>query len=339
MKLPMGKIPVEILTEIVFKNLGFKRAEVVLGPSAGFDGAVIDLDEKSLVASMDPITGAVERIGWLAVNVNANDVATFGVEPIFFLSCILLPEKADWETVEVICSQMDAAAKDLKMAIVGGHCEVTPGLTNPVVIGCALGIAEKGRYVTAGGAKPGDKLILTKSAGIEGTAILATERYSLLLNMGADGELLRSAQKFFEKISVVKDGIAAFKTGGVNAMHDPTEGGVIGGIHEMADASNLGVKVFEENIPVADETAEICRLLRIDPLQLISSGAMLIAAKPEHVECITKKLREEKIEASVIGEFLADSKTRVMVRKNKRLASLPRPKCDHLWLALTRHKG
>ncbi|MEM1551280.1 MAG: AIR synthase family protein [Candidatus Bathyarchaeia archaeon] len=338
LKLPFGKVPIEILEEVVFKNLGYKRNEVILGPSAGFDGAVIDLGEKSLVASMDPITGAVERIGWLAVNINANDVATFGVEPAFFLSCILLPEKADRKTIEVICSQMDAAARDLKMAIIGGHCEVTPELINPIVIGCALGITDKGCYVTAGGAKPGDKLILTKSAGIEGTAILATERYEPLLNMGANDRLLKSAQKFFEKISVVKDGITAFKTGGVDAMHDPTEGGVLGGIHEMADASNLGVKVFEEKIPVAKETLEICRHLEIDPLQLISSGAMLIAAKPEYAEHIIEKLKEEKIEASVVGEFLKDPSRRVMVHKDKRETSLPRPKCDHLWLALTRQK-
>ncbi|MEM3616448.1 MAG: AIR synthase family protein [Candidatus Bathyarchaeia archaeon] len=338
MKLPFGKVPVEILKDVIFKNLGFKRGEVILGPSAGYDGAIIDVGEKSLVASMDPITGAVERIGWLAVNINANDVATFGVEPAFFLSCILLTENADRKTIEVICSQMNTAAKDLKMAIIGGHCEVTPGLANPVVIGCALGITDKGCYVTAGGAKPGDKLILTKSAGIEGTAILATERYNLLLSMGVAEKFLKSAQKFFEKISVVKEGITAFKTGGVNAMHDPTEGGVLGGIHEMADASNLGVKVFEEKIQVAKETAEICRLLGIDPLQLISSGAMLIAAKPDHAELIIEKLGKEKIEASVIGEFLSDSEKRVLVRKDKRLMNLPRPECDHLWLALTVRK-
>jgi hydrogenase maturation factor len=334
LKLPFGKVPIEILTEVIFKNLGFKREEVVIGPSAGFDGAVIDLGEKSLVASMDPITGAVERIGWLAVNINANDVATFGVEPAFFLSCILLPENADRKIIESICSQMNGAAKDLKMAIIGGHCEVTPGLSNSIVIGCALGITNKGRYVTAGGAKPGDKLILTKSAGIEGTAILATERYNLLLKMGAGDKLLKSAQKFFEKISVVKDGITAFKTGGVDAMHDPTEGGVIGGIHEMADASNLGVKVFEEKIPVADETVEICKFFKIDPLQLISSGAMLIAAKPEFAEDIITKLRREKIEASVIGEFLKNPKMRIIINKDKREKVLPRPECDHLWLAL-----
>ncbi|MEM2911994.1 MAG: AIR synthase family protein [Candidatus Bathyarchaeia archaeon] len=336
MSLPFGKVPVEILKEVVFKNLGAKRREVVLGPSAGFDGAVIDLNGKSLITSMDPITGAVERIGWLAVNVNANDIATFGVKPALFSSCILLPKNADRKIIEAICSQMDAAAKNLEIAIIGGHCEVTPELANPIVIGCALGITDKGNYVTAGGAKPGDKLLLTKSAGVEGTAILATERYGLLLSRGVSERLLKSAQRFFEKISVVPEGVLAFRTGGIHAMHDPTEGGVFGGIHEMADASNLGVKVFEEKIPVAEETREICKFFKIDPLQLISSGAMLIAANPNSVDKIVENLREQKIDVSVIGEFLDISGKYVLIRRNGSEARLPRPKCDHLWLALRR---
>ena len=241
MKLPHGKIPVEILRDTVFRNLGVKRKEVILGPSVGFDGAVLDIGDKSLIVSIDPITGAVERIGWLAVNINANDVATFGVKPEFLFSCILLPEGADRETVETICAQMDKAARELEIAIAGGHCEVTPGIKNPIVVGCIMGLTEKGNYVTAGGAKPGDKLILTKSAGIEGTAILASDRESQL-RKAVDSSTLKRAKEFFKKISVVKEAILAFKTGGVHAMHDPTEGGVLGGIYEMTDASNVGVK-------------------------------------------------------------------------------------------------
>ena len=176
MTLPPGKIPIDILKEVVFKNLGAKRKEVVLGPTAGVDGAVLDLGEKSVIVSMDPITGAVERIGWLAVNVNANDIATFGVEPAFLFSCLMLPEGADKHMVETISTQMGEAAAELGIAIVGGHCESTPKLVNPIVVGCIMGFTEKGKYVTAAGAKAADKLILTKSAGIEGTAILASDR-------------------------------------------------------------------------------------------------------------------------------------------------------------------
>ncbi len=333
MKLPFGKIPIDILEDVVFKNLGIKREEVVLGPSAGFDGAVIDVGDKSIIASMDPITGAIGRIGWLAVNINANDIATFGVEPEFLFSCILLPEGAERKTIETISVQMNEAAKNLGIAIVGGHCEVTPELVNPIVVGCMLGITEKGKYVTAGGAKPGDKLILTKSAGIEGTAILASDREERLKG-AVDAETLQNAKEFCKQISVVKDAITAFKTGGVNAMHDPTEGGIAGGIHEMADASNLGVKVFEEKIQVQPETLEICDFFKIDPLQLISSGALLISAKPESAEKIIKRLKMERIHASIIGEFLDDPHKRLLLKKDGKKENLPRPVTDHLWIAL-----
>ena len=335
MKLPHGKIPVEILRDIVFRNLGVKRKEVILGPSVGFDGAVLDIGDKSLIVSIDPITGAVERIGWLAVNINANDVATFGVKPEFLFSCILLPEGADRETVETICAQMDKAARELEIAIAGGHCEVTPGIKNPIVVGCIMGLTEKGNYVTAGGAKPGDKLILTKSAGIEGTAILASDRESQL-RKAVDSSTLKRAKEFFKKISVVKEAILAFKTGGVHAMHDPTEGGVLGGIYEMTDASNVGVKVFEEKIPVEQETVEICEFFQVDPLQLISSGALLVSVDSNLADKIVETLRNHGIEASVIGEFLESSSKRVLIEKSGTAKNMVRPLSDHLWFALSR---
>jgi hydrogenase expression/formation protein HypE len=335
MKLPPGKIPVDILKEVVFRNLGAERHEVAVGPSAGIDGAVIDVGDKSIVISMDPITGAIERIGWLAVNVNANDIATFGVEPAFFFSCILLPEGAGRELVETISTQMGEAAKNLGVAIVGGHCETTPSLAKPIVVGCVMGLTEKRRYVTAAGARAGDKIILTKTAGIEGTAILAADKERELGETPSKAAL-KNAKNFYKKISVVKDATTAWKTGGVHAMHDPTEGGVAGGIHEIADASHLGVRIFKEKIPVSRETSKLCKHFKIDPLQLISSGALLISADPRKAEDIVKNLQLENIQASIIGEFLENSNERSLSIKNGKTITLPRPASDHLWTALAR---
>ncbi|MEM2098832.1 MAG: AIR synthase family protein [Candidatus Bathyarchaeia archaeon] len=335
MKLPPGKIPIDILEKVVFKNLGAERREVTVGPTAGVDGAVLDLGDKSLIVSMDPITGAVERIGWLAVNVNANDVATFGVAPAFLFSCIMLPEKADSTIVDAICTQMNAAAKDLGVAIVGGHCESTPSLTHPIVVGCIMGITEKGNYVTAAGAKPHDRLILTKSAGIEGTAILASDRENELKNV-LSNNIIQNAKNFYNQISVVKDALTAYKTGGVHAMHDPTEGGIAGGIHEIADASALGVKIHEAAIPIQPETAKICNYFKIDPLQLISSGALLIAADAKKAGTITTTLQQHQINTAIIGEFTENPTERLLIHKNGVTAPLPRPTSDHLWMALAR---
>ncbi len=335
MKLPPGKIPVDILKNVVFKNLGAARSEVTLGPAAGLDGAVLDFGNKNAIISMDPITGAVERVGWEAINVNANDIATFGVEPAFFFSCIMLPENADSKIVETISTQMDSAAKDLGIAIVGGHCESTPGLTNPIVVGCIIGLTEKGKYVTAAGAKAGDKLILTKSAGIEGTAILATDRKEQL-RKALSLPMLDSAKAFYNQISIVKDALTAYNAGGVNAMHDPTEGGVLNGIHEMADAAGLGVRVFEEKIIIEPETAKICRFYEIDPLQLISSGALLIAAEPQAANTIVEALCQKHIYASVVGEFNPNPNKRILMHADDSAEMLPRPVSDHLWIALSR---
>ena len=334
MKLPPGKIPVEILKEIVFKNLGTERSEVVLGPAAGLDGAVLNVGSKDAIVSMDPITAAVERIGWEAVNINANDVATFGVAPIFLFSCIMLPENSETEMVKTIASQMDNAAKELNIAIVGGHCESTPGLENPIVVGCIMGLTEKGRYVTAAGAKSGDKLILTKSAGIEGTAILATDRREQLCKV-FNHAFLESAKGFYNQISIVKDALTAYQTGGVHAMHDPTEGGILNGIHELADAAGLGVRVFEDKITVEPETAKICRFYEIDPLQLIGSGSLLVAAEVEAAEKIVDALCEEHIYADVVGEFNPNPNKRILMHKDNSADMLPRPVSDHLWIALS----
>lgn len=333
MKLAHGKIPIDILESVVFKNLGIRRREVVLGPSAGIDGAVINVGNKSLVVSTDPITGAIELIGWLAVNINANDIATFGVEPAFLLSCILLPENADMKTVETISGQMSKAAKELGIAIVGGHCEVTPGLANPIVVGCTIGMTEKGNYVTAAGAKQGDKIILTKTAGIEGTAVLASDKENQLKKV-VSATTLRNAKRFYDQISVVKDAITAFKTGAVHAMHDPTEGGVAGGIHEMADASHLGFRVHKKKIPVRPETTEICNFFEIDPLQLTASGSLLIAVERDSADRVVGILSKEGIAAEVIGEFLPSVEERIIIQEDGSSENLVRPVSDHLWSAL-----
>jgi hydrogenase expression/formation protein HypE len=208
-------------------------------------------------------------------------------------------------------------------------------LANPIVVGCIMGLTEKGKYVTAAGSKAGDKLILTKSAGIEGTAILATDREAQL-SKTFNSTLLDTAKEFYNQISVVKDALTAYKTGGVHAMHDPTEGGILNGIHEMADAAGLGVRIIEEKITVEPETAKICRFYEIDPLQLISSGALLIAADAQAANNIVNNLCKERVYADIIGEFTPNPNKRILVHKDDSAEMLPKPMSDHLWIALSR---
>ena len=329
----LGKVPTDVLERIVFRNLGAKRGDVVLSSSIGEDAAIVKAGNQILAISSDPITGAEEWLGWLAVHVNVNDVATRGIQPRWFNSIILLPENSGADLVEKICSQMDKAACQLDVAIVGGHCEVTPGIAHPIVTGCAIGVADDGKYVTCGGARIADKIILTKGAGIEGTAILASDRREELLKV-FDESFLDKAEKFFEKISVVKDAITAFKTGGVSAMHDPTEGGIAGGLHELADAANVGFNVYEEKIFVHDETSKICQHFCVDPLQLISSGSLLIVAEEAKAAEILDNLSNNGVQASMIGEVVAPELGRTLVTEAGEKTELIQPASDHLWKAL-----
>lgn len=337
----LGKVPIDVLEEIVFKNLGAEREDVVLPPSIGEDAAIVRAGNQILAISSDPITGAEKWLGWLAVHVSANDIATRGIQPRWFNSIILLPKTSTTKLIEKICKQMDKAARQLKIAITGGHCEITPGIEQPIVTGCAVGVAENRNYVTSAGAKIGNSIILTKGIGIEGTAILASDRRKELLKV-FDVSFLKKAENFFEKISVVKDALTSFKTGGVTAMHDPTEGGVAGGLHELADAANLGFQVYEEKIIVQEETRRICVHYEIDPLQLISSGSLLIIAEEEKTDEIINKLSKNDIQASIIGETTKPTSGRYFVTKTGEKTKLVRPVTDHLWIALekpfkTRH--
>jgi len=330
-----GKVHTEILREVIFKNLGTARSDIILGPAVGEDAAIVRVGKETAVIATDPVTGAEEWLGWLAVNVGANDVATCGVEPRWFSSCMLLPRDADRALVQRLCTQMDKAARQLKMAIIGGHCEITPGIDRPLVIGCSIGVADNGKYVTSSGAEVGNKIIMTKGAGIEGTAILATDRWKNLRQVFNES-FLQKAENLFNEISVVKDALTAFKTGGVLAMHDPTEGGIAGGLHELADASIVGFHVHEEEILIPEETRKICAHFEIEPLQLISSGSLLIVAKEEKTKEIVSELSRSSIHASVIGAVTEPTFGRKMVTREGEEIELVRPGSDHLWVALSK---
>lgn len=335
MRLPLGKIPPETLINIVFKHLGATRADVLVGPSHGEDAAIVRVGRQLLALSSDPISGALDRIGTLAINATTNDIATRGVRPNWFLSDIMLPRGSGTAVLREICRQMDQAAKKLDVAIVGGHAEVTPGLDHPLVIGFAAGVVGRRGYVSCHDAKPGGRIILTRGAGIEGTAILAADRGEQLRAAYGRG-MVRRARRFFEYTSVVGDAMTAFETGSVQAMHDPTEGGVAGGLNEMANASGTGFRVYEESINVEPETALICKHFRIDPLNLIGSGSLLIVAKPRGAGRIVSRLAKCGTRAAVIGEVLDESSDRILVKRDGREVRLRLPRADDLWTALER---
>ena len=214
MSLPHGKISPNLLSEIVFKYLGSKRQDLVLGPKKGEDAAIVKIGSQLISISCDPISGALSRIGWLAVHVASNDVATTGTRPLWFLPCILLPNGTTSKNIEDICVQMHRAAETLDVAIIGGHTEITPGIDHPLIIGFAIGVIEGGKYITSSGAKPKDDIILTKSVGLEGSAILATDRGKEISSKFGES-FVKRVEGFFDKISILNEALTAIEIGGV----------------------------------------------------------------------------------------------------------------------------
>ncbi|WP_297067559.1 AIR synthase family protein [Thermococcus sp.] len=323
-----GKIPPGVLEKLVFTHLGARDGRVLIGSGRGIDAAAIAFGDRVLVASTDPITGTEENIGFYAIHINANDVATFGARPRWFLVSILLPEMADESTLERVMRDLHENATGLGVSIVGGHTEVTPGLAKTIVVGTMVGEVDRKMLVTPKGAKPGDVLILTKWVGLEGTSIIAQKRKKEL-EEAFGKKFVERARTMMGMISIVEEALTAAGIG-VSAMHDPTEGGIANGLHEMADAAGLGFRVYAERIPIRKETLKVCRFYGLNPLALISSGALLIATPSGKVDDIISALREKGIHATVIGNFLEDRNVRVLVEE-KGERKLPQPKSDELW--------
>ncbi|MBU7017628.1 MAG: AIR synthase family protein [Theionarchaea archaeon] len=292
-----GKLEAEKLKNLVLPYLGASNDNILVSPSIGEDAAVIDLGMTKLVAASDPITGALNSIGMYAVNVNANDIACTGAPPEYFLSVILLPEKYTDDDIRRIASDISREAQKLNVSIIGGHTEALP-IEDPIIVGTMIGFTEK--VVSTSGAHMGDDILLTKGAAIEGTSILATDFHDFLKN-SVDEKTLKKAQKYLEKISIVKEALIAREY--ATAMHDPTEGGIAGALHELADASHCGFYVDVKKIPVSSETERICSLLSVNPLNLISSGSLLITAPKEASSTLQKALRKSGIVAEIIGEI------------------------------------
>jgi len=308
--LPVGKLDLNLLSDLL-KLRGWPDERVVLGPRVGEDAAVIDLGDRYLVAKTDPITFATDEIGWYLVQVNANDVAVMGAVPRWLLVTLLLPEgRSTPDLARSIFAQIDVACRDLCIAVVGGHTEITHGLERPIAVGHMLAEVAKDRLVTTAGAQVGDDLVLVRGIAIEGTSIIAREKSKELRARGYSMDFLARARGYLYDpgISIVQEAKLAAECAGVHAMHDPTEGGLATGLHELAQAARVGVWVDQEAIPVWPECATLCAEFGLNPLGTIASGALLIAVSRDHTSELLAAYQEAKVTCAVIGQVtLADA--------------------------------
>src|SRR5512137_799964 len=292
MPLRTGKLPPELLRKML-KHSGALDKRVIQGPSIGEDAAVVRLGNQMLVLKTDPVTYASDMIGWYAVNVNANDVATRGAKPAWFQAVILLPPGSEEALAEAIFKQSSKASKELNIAVTGGHTEVTPGISSPIVVGDMHGVLEGKKPVLTSGARAGDLLVLTKGAGIEGTAAIAREKRKDLLKVFDEEFVDRAGKYLFNPgLSILKEAALATRYR-VSSMHDPTEGGVSMGVYELAEASGNSVELQVDKILVRVETDRICAKYRLDPLGLLGSGALLATFAPDDAEKFVRAVKKQ----------------------------------------------
>ncbi|MHC4184004.1 MAG: AIR synthase family protein, partial [Planctomycetota bacterium] len=309
-KLHVGKLNMEMLKDLLGRYTEVDE-RVVLGPGIGEDAAVIDFGEKYLVAKTDPITFATEEIGWYLVHINANDIACSGAVPRWLLVAILLPqEAATKDMVDKIFSQISEACRSIGVILVGGHTEVTQGLSRPIVVGHMLGEVDKERLVTSSGGKPGDEILLPKGIAIEGVALLAREKEAYLLQRGYDKEFIERCKSFIYHpgISVLEEAVIASRTTKVTTMHDPTEGGLAMGVAELAEASGVGAEIYLDKVKVYEECKVLCEEFSIDPLGVIASGSLLITASPENARILRKEFEKRNLDCACIGRFVKGKK-------------------------------
>lgn len=300
--LPLGKLPPDLLARLLAKA-PINDPRVKYGPGIGMDCAVIDLGQQLLVMKSDPITFATDEIGWYAVQINSNDIATTGATPRWMLATLLLPENQTTpELVERIYDQLVQAAEQMDISLVGGHTEVTYDLDRPILIGTLIGEVEPHRLVMPGGARPGDRLLLTKGVPIEATALLAREFATRLRPAFSEVEI-EEAQGYLHKpgISVVRDARIATQAGKVTAMHDPTEGGLASALWELAEASGHALYFEPEQVYLPPISKKMCEVFDLNPLATIASGALLMAVAPEDSRAICHALMAEGIRCTEIG--------------------------------------
>jgi hydrogenase expression/formation protein HypE len=304
--LPVGKLRPAFLDALLTRHAP-KDPRVVVGPRIGEDAAVVDMGDRFLVATSDPITFATEDLAWYALQVNANDIAVRGARPRWFLATVLLPEgRIDEDAVSRLFEEMTGACEELDVALIGGHTEVTSGLDRPIVAGTMLGEVAKDKLVTTSGARVGDAVVLTKGVPLEGAALIAREIEADLLARGIRPGVIARAKGFLRQpgLSVLPEAEIACELATVHAMHDPTEGGVATALHELAAAAEVGLRIDKSRITVVPEGAELCRVFGLDPLGTIASGALLLTLSPADAGMVIHALAREGIDSHYIGQVV-----------------------------------
>jgi len=327
---PVGKLPPAILASILADAPLFDD-RIRQGPGVGLDCAVVDGGEFYWVFKAEPITFATDQIGWYAVQVACNDIATTGAEPRFLLLTVLLPKgHTDENLVRSISAQVFTACRQYHISVLGGHTEVTHGIDRPLLAVTMIGEVAKEKMVTPRGAQVGDILLLTKGIPIEATALIAREFPDRLKHILTPTEIDKAASYLNDPgISILKDALVAVKAGRVTAMHDPTEGGLSAALWELAQASGRDIAFNPNSVAISTLSKRICQAFKLDPYASLASGALLLTVNPDDVDAVMSAFKKNEIAASRIGVILEGS-GKVLAAAGDQVTEWPYPVRDEI---------
>jgi hydrogenase maturation factor len=310
-----GKLNAQGFKEELMGLCGADRSEVLCGPAFGVDTAVFDLGgEQVLALSSDPLSlipGLGMKVSaWLSVHLLVNDLSTTGFAPQFAQFVLNLPPDLSRSQFREYWGHIHQLCHDLGIAITGGHTGQVPGQNSTIAGGGTMFLrAPKDQVLTSNMAKPGDSIVLTKSPAISSTALLAMAFPNTVRDRLGE-EIQKKASENFWKLSVLPEALMASSTlkpkEELRAMHDVTEGGVIGALLEMSEAAGAGFLVEKEKVLIPEEIRQVAALFEIDPLISIGAGAMLMAVKPGKEDALIRELKSQEIPATVIGAFTED---------------------------------
>lgn len=321
-----GKIDSTMFGEIIAGRTGRASSRVVQGPAFGMDTAVIDLGGgDGLAVSSDPLS-LIPSLGlresaWLSVHLLSNDMATTGFAPGFAQFVFNLPAGLSREDFEEYWGHIHDQCEEIGVSITGGHTAKVPGQESTTPGGGTMFLkAPLDEIVTAGGAEPGDRIVVTKEAALTASSILALSFPETVRNE-CGAEVHEKGCENFYRTSALKDALAAAKAlepnSELKAMHDVTEGGLLGGIWEMAKASGCGFRVRGDKLPVGEVPGAICDLFEIDPRLCVGAGSMIISVANDRADYLVERLEEAAVPAAVVGELRPEREGFVLVEEDE----------------------
>jgi len=327
--LPAGKLPNDLLRKFL-DEFTFEDPSLLINPGIGEDIAAVDVAEAEvLVLKSDPITFATDAIGQYAVLVNANDIATAGAVPRWFLTTLLFPAGSTPSSIWRVVRELKEFARRWGITLCGGHTEITDAVRRPVVSGMMAGTVRRRDLIDKRRMRTGDRILLTKAVAVEGTAIIAREFSRRLKTLGMIDSEIQSCRDFLDWISILPEAGIAAAVDGTSAMHDVTEGGVATALEELSAAGGFDLRVDVDRIPIFPETRKISRLLRVNPLGLIGSGSLLICCRTKSAAQLEERLRRGGIRVTPIGE-VGEPGSRVQAFKDARPARWPLFEVDEI---------